>query len=128
MEIMFLNRLLLTHFKNYDFQDIALSPGFNCFFGHNGMGKTNLLDAVYFLCMTKSHFGLPDSAVIQWENEFMRLEGPISHPKKNKNPGTPGGPLRALVRSYRAVAHRLHRSRRYGIADGRQRNPAPVHG
>ncbi len=75
MEIMFLNRLLLTHFKNYDFQDIALSPGFNCFFGHNGMGKTNLLDAVYFLCMTKSHFGLPDSAVIQWENEFMRLEG-----------------------------------------------------
>ncbi|MBK6950398.1 MAG: DNA replication and repair protein RecF [Haliscomenobacter sp.] len=72
---MFLNRLLLTQFKNYAFQDISLSPGFNCLFGHNGMGKTNLLDAVYFLCMTKSHFGLPDSSVIQWESEFMRLEG-----------------------------------------------------
>ncbi len=72
---MFLNRLVLTHFKNYAFQDISLSPGFNCFYGQNGVGKTNLLDAIYFLCMTKSHFGLPDAAVLQWESGFMRLEG-----------------------------------------------------
>lgn len=39
------------------------------------MGKTNLLDAVYFLCMAKSHFSLPDQAILRSSAPFMRLEG-----------------------------------------------------
>ena len=71
---MYLEKLILTNFKNYDQQALAFSPGINCFAGRNGMGKTNLLDAIYYLCMTKSYFSLPDSSIIRHEAEFMRLE------------------------------------------------------
>lgn len=70
-----LNKLILTHFKNYSGQDLSFSPRVNAFVGLNGMGKTNLLDAIYYLCMTKSNFSLPDTAVVQHEADFFRLEG-----------------------------------------------------
>ncbi len=70
-----LHSLQLTHFKNYTGQGIALSPGINCFVGLNGMGKTNVLDAVHYLCLTKSHKGLPDKLLLQHEAPFFRVEG-----------------------------------------------------
>lgn len=70
-----LDRLILTHFKNYQEQDLSFSPRVNAFVGLNGMGKTNLLDAIYYLCMTKSNFSVPDSAVVQHEAGFFRLDG-----------------------------------------------------
>lgn len=75
---MFLETLILTHFKNYEAQRIDCSPALNCFTGNNGMGKTNLLDAVYYLCMGKSHFNLVDSHLIQHGADFFRLEGIFS--------------------------------------------------
>ncbi len=72
---MHLQRIVLTNFKNYGHLDTVFAPGFNCFFGNNGMGKTNLLDAVYFLCMAKSHFNVPDQAIVRTGADFMRLEG-----------------------------------------------------
>ena len=45
------------------------------FVGSNGMGKTNLLDAVYYLCMTKSYFPVSDTDVINKGKDFLRLEG-----------------------------------------------------
>ncbi|MCB9082072.1 MAG: DNA replication and repair protein RecF [Lewinellaceae bacterium] len=71
---MHLERLILTNFKNYTSQTLQFSATLNCLVGLNGMGKTNLLDAIYYLCMTKSHFGLPDSAVVRHEDDFFRLE------------------------------------------------------
>ncbi|MFZ4427323.1 MAG: DNA replication/repair protein RecF [Saprospiraceae bacterium] len=72
---MHLQRIVLTNFKNYGHLDIGFARGFNCFFGNNGMGKTNLLDAIYFLCMAKSHFNLPDQAIVRTGADFLRLEG-----------------------------------------------------
>ncbi len=71
---MHIEQLKLTNFKNYEQQTILFSPQVNCFVGLNGMGKTNLLDAVYYLCMTKSHTGLTDRNVLRHGADFFRLE------------------------------------------------------
>jgi len=72
---MHLQRIKLTNFKNYAQQSLALSPRLNCFTGLNGMGKTNVLDAVHFLCLCKSHSGLPDRNLVRHGESFLRLEG-----------------------------------------------------
>lgn len=72
---MHLHRLQLASFKNYNQQELFLSPQLNCFVGENGMGKTNLLDAIHYLCMCKSHFRLPDKQVMQHGADFFRIEG-----------------------------------------------------
>ena len=54
---MILKRISIVNYKNIAAANIVLSPKVNCFIGHNGAGKTNLLDAVYFLSFCKSAFG-----------------------------------------------------------------------
>lgn len=51
---MYLKRLILSNFKNILSADLSFSPKINCIYGDNGEGKTNLLDAIYYLSMTKS--------------------------------------------------------------------------
>lgn len=70
-----LDQLILTEFKNYHYQPIQCHPHINCFVGNNGMGKTNLLDAIYYLCMGKSYFGQTDQYLSNHEADFFRLEG-----------------------------------------------------
>ena len=72
--ILYIEQLQLTNFKNYEQQVILCSPHVNCFVGLNGMGKTNLLDAVYYLCMTKSHTALNDGNIVRHGADFFRLE------------------------------------------------------
>ncbi len=72
---MHLQYFILTNFKNYESQRIDCSSQLNCFLGRNGMGKTNLLDAIYYLCLGKSHFNLPDSLLARHGADFFRLEG-----------------------------------------------------
>ena len=60
---MFLTRIILHDFKNIAEADVAFSPKVNCIYGSNGAGKTNLLDAVYYLSMTKSCFSASDQYV-----------------------------------------------------------------
>lgn len=55
-----LQKILVSSFKNIDLQELSLSPNINCITGDNGEGKTNLLDAVYYLSMTKSAFSQSD--------------------------------------------------------------------
>lgn len=82
---MYLEKLILTHFKNYESQSFNFCEHINCFVGLNGTGKTNLLDAVYYLCMCKSYFLPSDSDVILRGSDFMRLEGHfIRHNKTEK--------------------------------------------
>lgn len=71
---MYLDKLILTNFKNYELQTINCSDKINCLVGFNGMGKTNLLDAIYYICMGKSYFGTPDSSIVKKEEDFFRLE------------------------------------------------------
>ena len=53
---MFLQKLIVTNFKNYPEAELAFSQKVNCFVGDNGAGKTNLLDALYYLSFCKSYF------------------------------------------------------------------------
>lgn len=70
-----LERFTLTHFKNYSHQQIECHPRWNCYVGKNGMGKTNLLDAIYYLAIGKDYGGLPDAYLTQHHAEFFRLDG-----------------------------------------------------
>lgn len=82
---MYLERIALANFKNYENQKLDFSTRLNCLVGNNGMGKTNLLDAIYYLCMAKSHFNLADTAITRHDENFFRLEGHfILQEKKEK--------------------------------------------
>lgn len=74
-EIMFLKKISIIGFKNIRETALELSPGINCFIGHNGVGKTNILDAVYYLSFCKSSSCTVDSQVINHDADFCVLEG-----------------------------------------------------
>ncbi len=75
---MYLKELELVHFKNFEKIKLNFSPRLNCITGLNGMGKTNILDAIHCLCVGKSHFNMTDVQIIQTEYEFARLAGNFS--------------------------------------------------
>lgn len=55
-----LEKITISDFRNIGFQELEFSPNVNCISGNNGEGKTNLLDAIYYLSMTKSAFSTSD--------------------------------------------------------------------
>lgn len=63
------------NYKNIHQAEIVCSANTNCFFGNNGVGKTNLLDAVYYLSFCKSHRNTADSQIIQRGEELCILQG-----------------------------------------------------
>jgi DNA replication and repair protein RecF len=63
------------NYKNIEEAELAFSPNINCFIGNNGMGKTNLLDAVYYLSFCKSYFNAGDSQNIRHDAEFFMIQG-----------------------------------------------------
>ncbi|MEM9919929.1 MAG: DNA replication and repair protein RecF [Bacteroidota bacterium] len=69
-----LQRISLTNFKNYEFQHLDFCQKLNAFVGQNGMGKTNMLDAIYYACMCKSHFGINDRDLVRHGTDFFRLD------------------------------------------------------
>lgn len=71
---MFLQKINLTNFKNHGNREFTFSQKFSAFVGANGSGKTNLLDLIYFLSMTKSYFNLTDQQLIKWDSDFLRIE------------------------------------------------------
>lgn len=72
---MYLKEMRLMEFKSYGRAALALSPRVNCFTGPNGIGKTNLLEAIYFLCMSKSYANLAEQYNLRHGSDFSRLEG-----------------------------------------------------
>ena len=72
---MILNRLSILNYKNIPQAEIRFSPKMNCFFGNNGMGKTNLLDAIYYLSFAKSHIHTLDSQIIRNEQDLCIVQG-----------------------------------------------------
>ena len=72
---MLLNSLALTNFKNIAEAHLDFSPKINCFLGNNGMGKSNLLDAIYFMSFSKSFTGVPDSLLIREGEDFAMAKG-----------------------------------------------------
>jgi DNA replication and repair protein RecF len=65
----------LLNFKNCEDKELSFGPGITCMVGPNGRGKTNLLDAIYYLCFTKSFLNTADTQNIRQNEPFFMLEG-----------------------------------------------------
>lgn len=72
---MYLKKLALTNFKNYDDTLLEFSPRINCIVGNNGVGKTNILDAIHYLSLTKSFFNNIDSISIRHGEDYFIIDG-----------------------------------------------------
>lgn len=72
---MFLKKLSLANFKNYGMAELEFSARINCFTGDNGVGKTNILDAINYLSLTKSFFNNTDSLNIKHDEDYFMLRG-----------------------------------------------------
>lgn len=72
---MILRHLTLFNYKNIAQAELDFSPSMNCLIGHNGEGKTNLLDAIYFLSMCKSASGATDALVMRHGEDTMMVKG-----------------------------------------------------
>lgn len=81
---MYLKNLQLLNFKNYTEVSIDLSSHINCFLGANGGGKTNLLDAIFYLAFCKSFFNPIDSQIIKESESIMFIQGDFEKDNKNE--------------------------------------------
>lgn len=70
-------KLKLIQFKNYRDETFHFHERLNCLVGLNGTGKTNVLDALHTLCMTKSKFTGQDKLLIHDQDDFYRIEGEV---------------------------------------------------
>ncbi|MBM3421498.1 MAG: DNA replication and repair protein RecF, partial [Bacteroidetes bacterium] len=76
---MYLQRLQLSNFKNYETCELEFSTAINCFVGNNGVGKTNILDAVHYLSLAKSFFSQSELQSIRHGDDFFIVSGIFSH-------------------------------------------------
>jgi DNA replication and repair protein RecF len=77
---MHLAKLTLTNFKSYPQADFSFSEKINCFAGNNGVGKTNLLDAIHYLSFCKSFFTAADTQNIRHGEDFFAIHGNYHRP------------------------------------------------
>lgn len=94
---MIIESMELQHYRNYEKLQIGFDPGTNIFYGDNAQGKTNVLEAAYLCCTTKSHRGARDRDIIQFNQEESHIKLQIRkdgvpyridmHLKKNKTKG-----------------------------------------
>lgn len=75
MFLLWLKRISILNYKNLEQAELAFSRKMNCIIGKNGMGKTNLMDAVYYLSFCKSATNPIDSQNIRHEQDFFVLQG-----------------------------------------------------
>lgn len=74
---MHIRKLDLTQFKNHEQSSWSFSPNINCFVGKNGIGKTNILEAIHYLALAKSFSGTLDKHNIQFEQSFFMIQAEI---------------------------------------------------
>lgn len=82
---MILEKLSLINYKNIQTATLELSPKINCFIGQNGVGKTNVLDAIYYLSFCHSANNPIDSQVIRHGEEFFMIEGKYTDDNSNSD-------------------------------------------
>ena len=78
---MILKTLAVNNYRNIEQADLQLSPKLNCFVGSNGVGKTNLLDAIYYLSFCRSAFSQTNQQVLRHDQEWMALSGTYLTPQ-----------------------------------------------
>ena len=75
-----LEKIVISDFRNICLQELEFSPNVNCISGNNGEGKTNLLDAIYYLSMTKSAFASSDKFNFRHGSEEFSIAGTYRMP------------------------------------------------
>ncbi len=79
---MIVRTLSLTNFKNHHEKSFDFSPQINCFVGNNGVGKTNILDALHYVSVGKSFLGNSDFQNIKEHEDFFAIEAEIQNDDK----------------------------------------------
>jgi len=77
----YLSKLNLLNFKNHENLELEFCPKINALVGKNGVGKTNVLDAVYYLSMCKSYINGVDKHNIRFDSGFFSIQGKFKHEK-----------------------------------------------
>jgi len=80
---MYIEQLKLKNYRNYDELELAFDNKINVIIGENAQGKTNLMEAIYLLALTKSHRTSREKELIQWDEKYAKIEGRIM--KRNRN-------------------------------------------
>ncbi|MFC6347326.1 DNA replication/repair protein RecF [Vagococcus carniphilus] len=72
-----IEKISLRSYRNYESLELDFSPKLNVFLGENAQGKTNLLESIYVLSLARSHRSNNEKEMIQWHQEFARIEGKV---------------------------------------------------
>lgn len=73
-----IQHLKILNFRNYEKMELNFSPNYNIIYGNNGVGKTNLVESIYVLALTKSFRGSVDKVLIMNNKDVCRIEGIVS--------------------------------------------------
>ena len=71
---MYLEKLSLINYKNFAVSEFSFDKKINCFVGNNGVGKTNVLEAIYLLSFTKGYFNNVISQHIKHQTDFFVID------------------------------------------------------
>ncbi|SMB87492.1 DNA replication and repair protein RecF [Desulfonispora thiosulfatigenes DSM 11270] len=82
---MIINKLILENYRNYTSLDINFSENINLIVGDNAQGKTNLIEAIYYLAIGKTFRGAKDKELIYFKQDFFRIKGQINTIRSNRS-------------------------------------------
>ena len=82
---MFLKKIYLSKFRNYENLLLEFNSGINIIYGDNGQGKTNLLESIYVLGLSKSHRSFIDNNLIKENSNYSQIKGIILEDKIETN-------------------------------------------
>jgi DNA replication and repair protein RecF len=82
---MYLKKIALFHFKNFEEATFEFEHKINCFVGKNGVGKTNILDAIYHLAFGKSYFNTLAIQNIKHGEDFFVIDGEFQKQERTEN-------------------------------------------
>ncbi|NLZ27981.1 MAG: DNA replication/repair protein RecF, partial [Firmicutes bacterium] len=74
---MYLEKIGVNNFRNYALASIEPGPNLNIIYGENAQGKTNLLEAIYFIFSAISHRTRKDKELIRWNSDFFKIQGEV---------------------------------------------------
>ena len=77
-----IQKIKVVNFRNYDNLELDFNPHKNIIIGRNGSGKTNIVEAIYVLALTKSFRGTREDVIIKHDKESTRVEGVIKEKRK----------------------------------------------
>ncbi len=80
-----IEHIKLLNFRNYDYLELDFNPNINIFIGNNGQGKTNILESIYVLSLSKSNRSGQDADLIEFNKDFLTVSGKIEKDDLKKN-------------------------------------------